>query len=137
MVLAELGAKITKALSQLTPGTVVDEALINKVINSISVALLQSDVDVQTVKRLSDNVRKAASSEEVASLNKRRLIERAVVDELVAMVNPGTQPFQPKKGRCNVIMFVGLQGSGKTTTCSKVAFHWKRKGWKTSVFPHL
>merc|ERR1712137_915720 len=36
-------------------------------------------------------------------------------------------------GECNVIMFVGLQGSGKTTTCTKYAHHYNRKGWKTAL----
>lgn len=35
-------------------------------------------------------------------------------------MDPGTTPYQPVKGKPNVIMFVGLQGSGKTTTCTKV-----------------
>ena len=36
------------------------------------------------------------------------------------LVDPGVKAWQPTKGKCNVIMFVGLQGSGKTTTCTKV-----------------
>lgn len=49
---------------------------------------------------------------------------QAVFDELVALVDPGEdarQPFTPKKGQTNVVMFVGLQGSGKTTSCTKVS----------------
>jgi signal recognition particle GTPase len=42
---------------------------------------------------------------------------------------------QPKKGKSNVIMFVGLQGSGKTTSCTKLANYYKKKGWKTCVSP--
>lgn len=37
------------------------------------------------------------------------------------------------KGRPNVIMFVGLQGSGKTTTCTKLAYHYMKKGWKSCL----
>ena len=36
------------------------------------------------------------------------------------LVDPGVKAWQPTKGNCNVIMFVGLQGSGKTVTCTKV-----------------
>lgn len=42
------------------------------------------------------------------------------MDELTRLVDPGVEPWKPKKGKANVIMFVGLQGSGKTTTCTKV-----------------
>lgn len=39
------------------------------------------------------------------------------------LVDPGVKAWTPTKGKNNVIMFVGLQGSGKTTTCSKVWSH--------------
>jgi len=67
-------------------------------------------------------------------VNKRRLIQRSVFQELLKLgfflinflknlifkVDPGVAPYQPVKGKANVIMFVGLQGAGKTTTCTKV-----------------
>ena len=57
----------------------------------------------------------------LAGLNKRVIIQQAVFQELVKLVDPGIEPYKPKKGKANVIMFVGLQGSGKTTTTSKLA----------------
>lgn len=39
---------------------------------------------------------------------------------VIQLVDPGVKAWTPTKGKNNVIMFVGLQGSGKTTTCSKV-----------------
>jgi signal recognition particle subunit SRP54 len=42
------------------------------------------------------------------------------MDELSRLVDPGVEAYQPVKGKSNIIMFVGLQGSGKTTTCTKV-----------------
>jgi len=56
-----------------------------------------------------------------------------VIKEMYKLLDPGTAPYQPKKGKCNVIMFVGLQGSGKTTSCTKFAYYYKRKGWKTCL----
>ncbi len=54
----------------------------------------------------------------------RKIIQQAVVKELTAMLQTEKKPFQPKRGKSNVIMFVGLQGSGKTTTCAKYAHYW-------------
>lgn len=68
-----------------------------------------------------------------AGLNKRRIIQQSVFSELVKLVDPEVQPFKPVKGKCNVVMFVGLQGSGKTTTCTKMAYHYKRKNWKACL----
>ena len=53
---------------------------------------------------------------------------QTVFDELVAMLDPGKPVFKPKKGKSNVILFVGLQGAGKTTTIAKYARHYKQKG---------
>lgn len=47
--------------------------------------------------------------------------------------NLGVKPYQPKKGKANIIMFVGLQGSGKTTTCTKMAWYYQKKGWKACL----
>ncbi len=55
-----------------------------------------------------------------AGLNRRRMIQSAVFNELCKLIDPGVPVWTPAKGKQNVIMFVGLQGSGKTTTCTKV-----------------
>jgi signal recognition particle GTPase len=41
---------------------------------------------------------------------------------LIELLDPGVKPFKPVKGKSNVFMFVGLQGSGKTTTVTKLAY---------------
>merc|ERR1719509_536982 len=61
------------------------------------------------------------------------MIQQAVFQELVKLVDPGVKPYVPVKGEANVIMMVGLQGSGKTTTCTKLAYHYQKKGWKTCL----
>lgn len=58
---------------------------------------------------------------------------QAVFDELVKLVDPHAEPFKPKKGKPNVIMFVGLQGSGKTTTCTKLARWYQARGFKSCL----
>jgi len=40
---------------------------------------------------------------------------------------------EPKKGKTTVVMFVGLQGSGKTTTCAKYAYHWTKKNFRVAL----
>lgn len=52
---------------------------------------------------------------------------------LFQLVDPAVKPYQPIKGKPNIIMFVGLQGSGKTTTCTKLAYHYLRKNWKSCL----
>lgn len=55
-------------------------------------------------------------------------------NELVTLVDPQCDnPFKPRKGRPNIIMFVGLQGSGKTTTCTKLARWYQARGFKSCL----
>lgn len=71
------------------------------------------------------------SSESTAQL--RKVIQKTVVDELTDMLSSENKPHEFKRGKSNVVMFVGLQGAGKTTTCTKFAYHYMRKGWKVGV----
>lgn len=66
-------------------------------------------------------------------LNKRKMIQSAVFKGLVELVDAGVKSWTPVKGKQNVIMFVGLQGSGKTTTCTKLAYYYQKRGWKTCL----
>lgn len=78
---------------------------------------------------------RANSADKGAGLNKRKIIEKAVVDELCAMLDSGAdeKKLDLKKGQPNVVMFVGLQGSGKTTTCSKYGSFYKKKHFKPAL----
>eukprot|EP00878_Enallax_costatus_P032843 GHUV01036147.1.p1 GENE.GHUV01036147.1~~GHUV01036147.1.p1 ORF type:complete len:167 (-),score=44.27 GHUV01036147.1:195-695(-) len=152
MVLNELGSKITSALQALSNQMVIDEAVLDACLKEICAALLQADVNVRLVAGLRANIKKRVNVEELAAgLNKRKIIEKAVFDELCSILDSGheaakdTKPSkdskqqqQPrvgelKKGKTHVVMFVGLQGSGKTTTCTKYAYHYKKKGWKPAL----
>lgn len=79
-------------------------------------------------------IRAAINFDDVAGgLNKRKLIQSAVFRELVNLIDAGVKPWQPSKGKQNIIMFVGLQGSGKTTSCTKLAYYYQKRGWKTAL----
>ena len=66
-------------------------------------------------------IRAAVDFEDMAAgLNRRRIIQSTVFNELCKLLDPGVPTWHPAKGKANIIMFVGLQGSGKTTTCTKV-----------------
>ncbi|XP_020198273.1 signal recognition particle subunit SRP54 2 [Aegilops tauschii subsp. strangulata] len=105
MVLAQLGGSISRALAQMSNATVIDEKVLGECLNEISRALLQSDV------------RKIVNLETLAAgTNKRRIIQQVVFTELCNMLDPGKPVFTPKKGKPNVVMFVGLQGQSDSPT---------------------
>ncbi|XP_060816575.1 signal recognition particle subunit SRP54 isoform X1 [Bombus pascuorum] len=134
MVLADLGRKITSALRSLSNATVINEEVLNSMLKEICAALLEADVNIRLVKKLRENVRLVIDFDDMAGgLNKRRMIQSAVFKELVKLIDPRVKAYQPIKGRPNIIMFVGLQGSGKTTTCTKLAYHYLKKNWKACL----
>lgn len=103
-------------------------------LNEVARALLQADVNVKTVKELQQNVRaEVAITAEAAGLNKRKMLQTAVFNGIKKMLDPGVKPFIPAKGKTSIVMFVGLQGSGKTTSCTKYAAYFQRKGLKTGL----
>jgi signal recognition particle subunit SRP54 len=103
-------------------------------VKEIGNALISTDVNFRLVAQLQKSIRKAVNFKELPpSANKKKLIQKAVFDELVALVDPHAEPFKPRKGKSNVIMFVGLQGSGKTTTCTKLARWYQARGFKACL----
>ena len=131
MVLQELGSKLTAALHKMQSVTVISEEVLDKMLKDIAAALLEADVNVRVVMELRKAIKTRANlEEESAGTNRRKMIQKAVVEELAGMLDPGVKAHEMKKGSPNVIMFVGLQGAGKTTTIAKFANHYLRKGFK-------
>ncbi|KAE8145439.1 signal recognition particle protein SRP54 [Aspergillus avenaceus] len=134
MVLQDLGRRINAAVNDLTRSNNLDEKAFDDMVKEICSALLSADVNVRLVQSLRKSIKSSVNFASLpTAVNKKRLIQKTVFDELVALVNPHAEPFRPKKGRSNVIMFVGLQGAGKTTTCTKLARHYQMRGFKTAL----
>lgn len=134
MVLADLGRRINAAVSDLTKSNSVDEQALDAMLKEICTALLECDVNVRLVGQLRTRIRSAVNlKDQPANVNKKRLIQKAVFDELCALVDSNNEPYKPKRGKSNVIMFVGLQGAGKTTSCTKLAVYYQRRGFKVGL----
>ncbi|KAL9009308.1 MAG: hypothetical protein Q9173_005647 [Seirophora scorigena] len=134
MVLQDLGRRINSAVSDLTRSPNLDEKAFDNMIREICSALLEADVNVKLVGSLRKSIKATVNFKDIPpAANKKRLIQKAVFDELVKLVDPHAEPFKPKKGKPNVIMFVGLQGAGKTTTCTKLARHYHTRGFKSCL----
>ncbi|KAL8976153.1 MAG: hypothetical protein Q9205_007787 [Flavoplaca limonia] len=134
MVLQDLGRRINSAVSDLTRSPNLDEKAFDGMIKEICKALLDADVNVKLVQSLRTSIKRSVNFKDIPpATNKKRLIQKAVFDELVKLVDPHAEPFKPKKGKPNIIMFVGLQGAGKTTTCTKLARHYQTRGFKSCL----
>lgn len=140
MVLAELGGKLRSSLQKLQSSTdAVTTETLNAVLSDISRALIESDVNVKLVMGLRSNIQKKVGDLVEGGNNRDvgRLVQKAVIDELTSILSPSgenvTKPYVMKRNKPNVILFVGLQGAGKTTSIAKFAHYYQRKGWKTAM----
>lgn len=133
MVLSELGDTLASIYSQLSNTLIVNDEILQNSLKELTKALLQADVGVRIVADFRDNVKKKILSGDASNISKKREIQKVIVEELIAILSSSRTPYVPRKGKCNVIMFVGLQGSGKTTTCTKFAYFYQRKGFKIAL----
>jgi signal recognition particle subunit SRP54 len=137
MVLADLGAKLTQALRKINTTTVMDETMLTELLTDIAGALLSSDVNIHYINNLRNSVKTQVSLQmgngDMGGANMKKLITKIVVDELTNMLSSKNKAPEFVRGKQNVVMFVGLQGAGKTTTCTKYAYHYLKKGWRVGL----
>src|SRR6185503_1438688 len=113
--------KSLRGETRLTPETV--EAALRE----IRLALLEADVNVKVVKAFIDRVRDRAMEQEVLrSLTPSQQVVKIVRDELIALFGDAKGGLQDTSARPRVILMLGLQGSGKTTTAAKLG-RWLAK----------
>lgn len=135
-MLKTLGTTLAGALSKFHALNDVNEEQIEAFIKEVVTALLQSDVNVKIVAQLRANIRKKCllgDQSKVPLATIKRRVHQTLFEELEAILTPATPPYKPVKNHCNVIMFVGLQGAGKTTTCTKYANYFKKRGWRVGL----
>jgi signal recognition particle subunit SRP54 len=102
---------------------------VDAALEDIRVALLDADVAVEVADDLIQRVRVRSMSEEVMrSLTPGQQVVKVVRDELTATLGGEHRPFVLPQASPVVVMIAGIQGSGKTTTCAKLALHLKEKG---------
>lgn len=122
-----LGDRLQSAIHKIKGYGKITEENINEVTREIRLALLEADVNYKVVKEFINNVKEKALGEEVQkSLKPSELFVKIVKDELVALLG-GEQEKLNVSGNPAILMMVGLQGSGKTTTIGKLALHLRKK----------
>jgi len=134
MVLEKLGSSLYDALRKIIKAPVVDEALVKELIKDFQRALLQADVNVALVMQLSQNIEKRALNEELPpGISRREHIVKVVYDELTKFVGEKQEDIKIQPGKQNILMLIGIQGSGKTTTAGKLARYYQKRGFKTGL----
>ena len=128
-----MGDRISNAIKNIKGMGRITESNIGDAIREIKMALLEADVNYEVVKEFTTNVKNKALGMDVSkSLKPDEVFIKLVKDELVSLLGSDYVPLvTDKKFVC--IMLVGLQGSGKTTTCGKIANLVRKKNSKNPL----
>ena len=132
-MLGNLGKNLTKTMKKLAGMTIIDEEVVKEVVKDIQRALIQSDVNIKLVLKLSKTIEERSLKEEPPKgITAKEHVIRIVYEELVNLL--GEKPVEIDiTNKPYKILFVGLQGSGKTTTIAKLSKYLQKKGFNPAV----
>ncbi|HEY9775664.1 MAG TPA: signal recognition particle protein [Planktothrix sp.] len=128
-----LSDHLQNALRTVRGDATIDPENIEEAIREVRKSLLEADVSLKVVKLFISAVRQKALGEEVLkSISPDQQFIKIVYDELVTILGGENVPIdlEGKNGNPSIIMLLGLQGSGKTTACGKLALKLKNEGHK-------
>ncbi|MCR4562181.1 MAG: signal recognition particle protein [Bacilli bacterium] len=128
MAFESLSEKFQSIFKKMKKEDKLTEANMTAAIKEIRIALLEADVNYKVVKAFTEDVKEKALGQDVLlKVNPSEMLIKICHDELVELLGADNTAINYAKGGPTVIMMVGLQGSGKTTTTGKIALLHKNK----------
>lgn len=111
----------------------ISESELNSTMRDIRIALLEADVSLNVVKDFISNIKeKIIGQEVIKSVEPGQMIVKIVNDELINLFGENEEEISLSNNP-SILMFVGLQGSGKTTTCAKLANRFKNNNLNKNI----
>ncbi len=133
-----LTEKITETFKKLKGQGSINEKSLNEALREIRIALLEADVALSVSKEFIEQIRKKALGQEVIrSVSPGQMVIKIVNDELVKILGSENHDINLKSKPPVIILMVGLQGSGKTTTSAKLAKKIENKHKKNVLLASL
>jgi signal recognition particle subunit SRP54 len=130
--------RLGSILNNLTGRGALSEKDVSEAMREVRRALLEADVALEVVRGFTDRVReKAVGAEIVKSIKPGQMVVKLVHDELVALLGEEGVAIDLNAAAPVVIMMVGLQGSGKTTTSAKIAARLEKRDRKKVLMASL
>ena len=128
MAFEALQEKFSRIVKTLKGESKLTEKNMEAMLKEVRIALLEADVNYKVVKVFVSNVKEKALGQQVyTKLNPSEMVIKIVKDELVELLGSDRSELAYNKNKPTIIMLVGLQGSGKTTTAAKLANLMKNK----------
>lgn len=131
MAFENLSDKLQDTFKKLKGKGVLTEEDIDKAMREVKLALLEADVNFKVVKEFVADVKaKALGADVLNSLTPGQQVVKIVNDELISLMGGTNSKLTYSSSGFTTILMVGLQGTGKTTTCGKLAMYLKKEGKK-------
>ena len=128
MAFEALTEKFSKVIKKIKGESHLTEKNMDDMLKEVRIALLEADVNYKVVRDFVNGVKEKAIGEKVFDkLNPSEMVVKIVRDELVNLLGSDACELTYNKNKPTIILLVGLQGSGKTTTAGKLAYLMKNK----------
>ncbi|MCD6491764.1 MAG: signal recognition particle protein [Candidatus Korarchaeota archaeon] len=109
----------------------IDEKLLNDILMEFQRTLIDADVSVMLASEITNRIREKILKTKIPEgIPLNNIVLQALYEELVSLMGKKSHRLNVRPGKQNIIMLVGLQGSGKTTTAAKLANYLKKRGYK-------
>ena len=129
-MLDKLSSTLKKTTDKIANAIFLDKKLVDSIVKDLQRALIEADVNIQLTLDLTNKIKKSALDERIKGIAKKEHLIKLLHDELISLLGE-SKSIELKKS--NRFMFVGLYGSGKTTTISKIASYYAKRGHKVAA----
>ena len=126
-MLEKLSSVLKKTTDKIANAIFLDKNLVDNIVKDLQRALIEADVNVSLVLEMTQKIKKAALDERINGIEKKEHIIKLLHDELIVILG---QKREIQLQKDNVFMMLGLYGQGKTTTISKLASYYAKRGSK-------
>lgn len=134
MAFESLTSRFQMALRRITGKAKLNESDIDQMMREVRLSLLEADVNYKVVKEFTEEVKQQAYGEKILKgLNPGQQVVKIVNDELTKLMGEKTEELKFNDSGFTVILMVGLQGAGKTTTAGKLANYIRKNNQKNPL----
>jgi len=130
-MLERLGEVLKKATDKIANAIFLDKNLVDTIVRDLQRALIEADVNIILIKKLTDKIKKTALDERIKGVEKKEHLIKILHDELTQIL--GEKKQLKLKEKQNKIILLGLYGAGKTTTIAKLGNYYAKRGNKVAL----
>ncbi|MBR9704897.1 signal recognition particle protein [Candidatus Pacearchaeota archaeon] len=132
-MLEGLSSALKKGFDKIAGAMFIDKKTIDSVVKDLQRALILADVNIHLVKELGDKIKKAAADEKVKGIERKEHLTKILHDEIINLLGRKKHELKIVKKKNIKLMLLGLYGAGKTTTISKLAAYYSKRGLKVAM----